>query len=245
MKKFTKVCLIIAAIGGGLGVICIIAALACGLTWGRFQAMVYDGEFTWGPRLGWIQDVEERITGDYHSESSADDYDTENSNVFKDCRNLDVEIGAGQLVIERDDVEDVVVKESGGLGTEVKKDGRTLKIESAVSFGGEDGTITILLPEDQEFHEVDLEVGAGQIDASGLAAKDYNISVGTGEVLMSLPETETDYSYNIECGMGTVTLGENSYSGLGTERKIHNDGAGGEMDIECGAGNVEISFEEE
>ena len=246
MKKFTKVCLIIAAIGGGVGVICIIAAMACGLSWGRFQSMVYDGQFTWGPRWGWIEDIEDHFSiRDNDSQSADDDYDGENSNIFKDCRNLDVEIGAGQLVIERDDVAEVTVKESGNLGTEMKKSGRTLKIESAISFGGEDGTITILLPEDQEFNEVDLEVETGQIDASGLAAKDYDISVGAGDVTMSLPETETDYSYNIECGVGTVTLGENSYSGLGTERKIRNDGASGAMDIECGAGNVEISFEEE
>ena len=35
-----------------------------------------------------------------------------------------------------------------------------------------------------------------------------------------------------------------SYSGLGTAKKIKNENAEYEMDIECGVGTIDFSFEE-
>ena len=48
MKRFTKVALIIAAVVGGIGICCLVGAVAKGLTWRMFANMVTDGRFSFG-----------------------------------------------------------------------------------------------------------------------------------------------------------------------------------------------------
>lgn len=90
--------------------------------------------------------------------------------------------------------------------------------------------------------ELDLECGAGEADLYGDALKKVKIECGVGTVSYSAAGSREDYDYEVECGIGSVTVGDDTYSGLGSERKIHNGGSR-KMEIECGIGAVDVSFD--
>lgn len=90
--------------------------------------------------------------------------------------------------------------------------------------------------------EVDLECGAGEADLYGEITKEIKIECGVGKVHYTAEGSQEDYDYEVSCGIGSVTVGGDSYSGLGGERKISNGGSK-KMEIECGIGLVDVSFD--
>lgn len=90
--------------------------------------------------------------------------------------------------------------------------------------------------------ELSLECGAGEADLYGDVLREAKIECGIGTVNYTAAGSQEDYNYEVECGIGSVTVGEETYSGLGSERKINNGGSR-KMEIECGIGLVEVSFD--
>lgn len=90
--------------------------------------------------------------------------------------------------------------------------------------------------------ELDLECGAGTADLYGDVQKEAKIECGVGQVTYTAEGSQADFDYKVNCGIGSVTVGDDSYSGLGSERKISNGGSK-KMEIECGIGLVDVSFE--
>lgn len=243
MKKFTKVSLIIAAVAAGVGLISLIGAFGMGLTWGNFRTMVRDNEFSFGiGKWQWIHNIDDYLDDEHHAEVSVDGSD-EGFYEFEDCRNLDVEIDAGTLQIAYGDVDNIQVTRSNTVGFEAKVKGHTLKIESGFGVNSGKGSIQVILPRDMALNEVDLEVAAGIAELDMLDMKKLSVDVGAGQFKADLPGTENDYNYEIECGAGHVEIGESSYGGLVTERKVRNPGANKKVEIDCGVGEVLIDFE--
>lgn len=90
-------------------------------------------------------------------------------------------------------------------------------------------------------NELNAQCGAGKIELSGIANGDADIEVGVGSITYETSGTEKDYNYDIQCDIGNVKVGAESYSGLGTEKKVVN-GAPKEMDISCGVGEIIVTF---
>ena len=90
--------------------------------------------------------------------------------------------------------------------------------------------------------EMDLECGAGEAVLYGDALREAKIECGVGTVRYTASGSQEDYNYEVECGIGSVTVGGDTYSGLGSEHKIHNGGSK-KMEIECGIGLVDVSFD--
>lgn len=95
----------------------------------------------------------------------------------------------------------------------------------------------------KDFIASDLEVGcgAGQSILSGTVNGSADIECGVGEAKLALNGNEHEYDYQLKCDVGQITVGDNKYSGLGNEKHINN-GTGNEIDIDCGVGNVEVTF---
>lgn len=91
--------------------------------------------------------------------------------------------------------------------------------------------------------ECDVEVGAGEIDLEGIDAEKISGECGIGSLTLGVKGSEKDYNYSLECGIGDITIGSESYSGLGREKDIQNPGAVRELDLECGMGEIDVSFE--
>ena len=89
-----------------------------------------------------------------------------------------------------------------------------------------------------------IEIGAGQVTISELDAKTLDAEVGVGKLNAALIGKETDYGYSLDCGIGSVKIGSNSYNGLGTSQSVNPPKADRFMDVECGIGEVNITFME-
>lgn len=255
MKRFTKITLIIAGIMASLGTVCIIIACSMGLNWNILSDMVQDGKFSY--QLG--NGLHFGITNNTGSSSHMEPVE-----IRETCDNLDIEFGAGSLEICYADVEYILIEPDYVKHFSAYVEDNTLYIEGGLEVNSNsNAALTITLPNNKSLKTIDLEIGASEASASGLTAdaliievgagsaeftelnvQTLDIEVGVGELTVEAVGKESDYSYSVECGIGTVSIGDNTYSGVGTSHDIEQPSATRFIDIECGIGEVEIEFTE-
>ncbi len=160
--------------------------------------------------------------------------------------------------LPKDTVLDKIDLEFGAADVKVETPLRAGEVELAMGAGSIQGENAEYL---LDASKLTLEVGAGEMDLSGIRTKklDAECGVGTlalknvtmeecslecgiGSLELSVNGRQEDFDYKIDCGIGKVALGSASYSGLGRSKTIDND-AGGRMDIDCGIGEVVVSFQ--
>ena len=112
----------------------------------------------------------------------------------------------------------------------------TDKIEIEVGAGN--GTFDSL-----ESKSLKAEAGMGTMAATRVSTEDISMECGMGEIEFHVVGKESDYSYQMKCGIGTIEVGDSSYSGLAGEKKIKNPGSK-KMDVECGMGSIFVHFSE-
>ena len=88
---------------------------------------------------------------------------------------------------------------------------------------------------------LEAECGAGQLVLEGRASEKAKLECGAGEVIYTVPGVREDYNYEMECDVGEIEIGGDSYSGLGVERKEDN-GSPHLIEAECRMGRIEILF---
>lgn len=272
MKKFTKIALILAVVLFSVGLVSVIGSFAMGLTWDSLGNMVDRGKFSFD-----FSDDDEQLYFDINEEKedtaqdnmpSQEKEDNSFSTVQDEFHSLDIEFGYGMLEIQYGDVEKIQIKQKDVDKYRCYVAEGSLHIEGnqkiKINNSNHDGEITIVVPKNMVFQEVDLEVGAGKADVAGLKANQVDIELGAGEMNVTGLDTkkfdaktgagklyaelvgkQNDYSYELECGIGQLKIGESSYSGLKTEQKISNQGAERFVDIECGVGEIIIKFQEQ
>lgn len=201
---------------------------------------------------------------------------------FEGLTNLEVDASLDEIIIKEYDGTGIQVEtDDRNDRVRVRQEGSTLKIKSLTKEGA---VITVYYPSKTEFHEWDLEVGAGSIYIENdlsvneldievgagelisegvLTVREMNIDVGAGDVNIHALDAavleaecgmgkleinavgqESDYSYNVECGMGSLTVGDNNYSGISEEHRVSNANAKKRMELECGMGEINVSFAE-
>ena len=90
---------------------------------------------------------------------------------------------------------------------------------------------------------VEATVGAGDLDMEGSLAQNMNLECGVGDANVLLQGSETDYNYTVDCGLGSVDIGDSiGFSGVASSRSIDN-GSSRQIGIVCGVGDVTLSFE--
>lgn len=249
MKKFTKIAVVISAILIVVGLICLAISFGLGFTGRDFSNMVDNGKFNFALNMIGRWDKEQGF----------------NEELQEPFRNLDIELGAGVLELTYGDVEEVQVQQNNIFGLECYVEDMTLHIEAGPSLGihGTNETLQIVIPREQEFEQVDLEVGAGNAKLQGLMANTMDIEVGAGEVsitnldvkhlnaetgagklFVEMVGEESNYGYDVECGIGELKVGGNSYGGVSNSQHISNPGAERHMNLECGIGKIEVVFAE-
>ena len=129
---------------------------------------------------------------------------------------LEIEMGAGTVYLNRD-IETEKLSVEMGAGEFDSKNPVTAK-------------------------EADLEIGTGSMTFADLSARKTDGECGLGELDLTLTGTQEDYNYDLECGVGNLEVGSDSYSGLGREKSISYTGADRKVDLECGMGNVSVNF---
>lgn len=93
-----------------------------------------------------------------------------------------------------------------------------------------------------ESKDLRMTAGAGEIctDKISGAEKAY-IKCGMGTLSTVLEGKEADYSFAIKCGVGTIDVGDTSFSGIAGKKKIENPGSR-KINVECGMGTVNVGF---
>lgn len=271
MKKFTKVMLIIAGVLASVGVICVVVAFAMGLTTNHFIKMIQDGRFSFDAgdfHISYDDDWKDDFEGETLGTEN-EDGESVDGEIREVCANIDLEFGAGILEISYADVDYIQVKQTNipNLKASVKNDTLVIRDETNIHVdidGVEDRRLTILIPREMKFEDVELQIGASKADISNICAKNFELEVGAGQaniadlkvekldvkagvgqVNIELNGVQSEYNYRVECGIGHVVVGKSSYSGLGSEDNVKFEGATKEINVECGIGEVRIGFQDE
>lgn len=92
--------------------------------------------------------------------------------------------------------------------------------------------------------QTDIEAGVGTVELTDLDADYIEAECGVGMMSLDVAGRKEDYNYRISCGVGSVLLGEDEFTGLGSTKKVDNNGASRKMQLECGMGTLEVDFEE-
>lgn len=100
-----------------------------------------------------------------------------------------------------------------------------------------------LILEDIRAKEFNLKVGAGNAEIDGLDAENTGVSCGVGNIDLEMRGRETDYNYQIKCGVGSIYVNREGYTALGKDHKIDNN-ASKDIDLDCGVGNITLETEE-
>ena len=91
-------------------------------------------------------------------------------------------------------------------------------------------------------NDISVEVGTGNVEISELDMHDLEVDCGIGNVDLDILGKEADYNYEISCAAGNVDIGDSSYSGIGHDKNITNPNAKGDMELNCGVGNITVNF---
>ena len=150
----------------------------------------------------------------------------------KEFRNIDIEIGAGQLeadLLTAEDVEMMI-----GAGSIIVD--KFVCEKGKVSVGAGEAII-----KEGVAGKLDLDVGLGDLQYDGSLGGDLDADCGMGNMDIRLDSREEDYNYQIDVGMGDISVGNSSYGGMAQSKDIDHD-ADADMDLDCGMGSIKIKF---
>lgn len=128
---------------------------------------------------------------------------------------LTMSIGAGELTL--DDVHCDDLSAEIGAGTTTIKNGQTI--------------------------DAAFDIGMGTLTYKGYINENLNAEVGMGSIDLQLWDSQDNHNYELECSMGTITLGQKEYGGIAFETKIDN-GVDSDYILECDMGSINITFED-
>lgn len=136
------------------------------------------------------------------------------SNPSSSYTHVKTEVGAGKLMTEGLQVEDLIEIEVGAGSAELK---------------------------DFRAKKANLECGVGTMHMRGSVDGDIDINCGVGTIEMDLDAVENDYNYHIDCAVGSVVINGSKRGGLFSSRSsVASPNAKGNINLECGVGKIEL-----
>lgn len=166
---------------------------------------------------------------------------------------ISIDFGAGKLSAGYLRAKEIEINAGAGKCT---FEGLEASEEIELSMGAGKITTGVLIAK-----EAKLDIAAGDLDVDDAKVSRYTeatVSMGSaklkgtftgelkadcsmGNLKFILDGAEDDYNYDIECGMGTVKIGDKSYSDLADDREIDNGGRS-TVEINCAMGTVDVDF---
>ncbi len=258
MKRFTKICLMLSLIFFSIGIVLCIAGFCSGYSVSAFVEDVKAGRFSVGAEK--VVEVFQECVDPENFEGD------EGTQSFTGVKELEVEADAASLRVlayDGGEIQVEAVKPTENYQCRQKKD--KLVIEDKDHSGSyflshPTPEITVYLPRgltltsltvesgmgDMELtgvrcEKLSIENGMGNLEFTGEIQKKGEIDCGMGNAELTLAGKKEDYAVEISCGMGSVELDGESYSGLGTDKKINKD-AEKKLELENGMGNITVEF---
>lgn len=69
----------------------------------------------------------------------------------------------------------------------------------------------------------EVSVGMGSVRLNGDVTERLDGECSMGELKLTLAGMQTDFDYDLSCGMGELKVGDDSYNGLAQEKQINNN----------------------
>jgi hypothetical protein len=148
--------------------------------------------------------------------------------------NLDIILDAGTIKADNLSAQNADI--SVGAGS-LKIDELTAGNKSSYSIDtGE------LIINDLYARDTNMNCGVGNLRASGVITGDNYVTCGIGNVDLDMDGDEEDYNYSIDCGIGTVIINSNTYSGVNSKTKKNNN-AENSFTLDCGIGKISLNIQ--
>lgn len=250
MRKFTKICLVTAAVFLIAGVALCAVGAAFGATLGAARSATETTQVgKLAERISQLSDWEVWSWDTDYSES----YDVTDAYSYeKDAvKNLDISINAGTFTVGESKSDEVKVNVYLKNGTvDCGLDGDTLRIEDKTNnyaLKNRHVEIELLLPEGMEFDDVNIDVAAGEVtsESQSFAADTLTVNVDAGEAVVE--NFTADKSVKASVGAGNIELSDMKTKYLSLDCGVGEINATGEVtgDIEgdCGVGELSIGVQ--
>lgn len=272
MSRLLKTGLIAALVSFALGLGFLIAALALGATWAAFAEDMDAGGFN---PLSALRAKDEKKGVQYYSAKDVDSLDIEFGKgrlellrtdedeiavqiVSAPSRTITSEVRGGTLKISS---KDSALRKNSTLRVYLPE--RTYFEKASLKLGAADALAEIL---EADRLEVELgagifqgdeiysdkstwEIGVGELDLEYLDCADVEIDCGMGCASVCMADSKEDYTFDISCGMGDVQIGDDHFSvgdhTLRSRDLDEGEDAEGKIDISCGMGTVDFTFDQE
>lgn len=178
---------------------------------------------------------------------------------FTGVTSVSADLGIGDLIIKTEG-DKFIVKADKVYGFDARvKNGKLIVESGSISFGKSmgDAAIEIILPEGFEVDKLDLELGVGKAEVRDLVCDRANIDMGTGSILtknfdanyckvdsgigeveLNFSDAKENYELVLDKGIGSVSVDGEDYD----EDDFDKSNADKKIDIDCGIGEVKVSF---
>lgn len=143
-----------------------------------------------------------------------------------------LDLGAGSLTVDN--------LQTGNLGAYVGA-GQIVFHELHADQAILDCGMGQLVVDDFYSRTVDATVGMGSLRLTGEVTERLTGECSMGELKATLTGEQTDFNYDLNCGMGELKIGDDSYNGLAQEKQINNN-ASKTMELNCSMGSLVVEF---
>lgn len=145
---------------------------------------------------------------------------------------VDLDIGMGTLTVNGLQANDLYAAVGMGKGTMTG-----VAVSGDATFSADMGELTVT---GSVGGDATLSAGMGQLDYQGPLGGLVEMDCGMGELTVTTPQP-AQYGYTVDCGMGTVSIGGNKYSGLSSDVTVDSS-ALPFFSINCGMGTAKVAF---
>ncbi len=146
--------------------------------------------------------------------------------------NTSLDLGAGSMNVEELQTNNLEANVGAGKMTFSKLNADQTTLDCGA------GQMTV-----EEFNSrvTEVSVGMGSVRLTGDVTGSLTGECSMGELKATLAGAQTDFNYDLSCGMGEMKVGDDSYNGMANEKQIDNQAAK-DMQLECAMGSVIVEF---
>lgn len=162
-------------------------------------------------------------------------------------REWEIDMGAGCIIIEEKEEADGYLDVSvEGIGNcDYKIEGDTLSMEGfkgiVINGNNSENVITVKLPKDYRFKEIDAKIGAGIMNISDISTDSLDGEIGAGELLLNRIDVG---EISMEIGAGRMEASEiearDAELSVNVGECIYKGSITGNLEADCDMGNMEL-----
>lgn len=252
MKKFAKGCLLTAISMFFIGIIILIICIIIGggslFHYLKNEALPHD-TFTnlFDDTAVTFHNGETHIDFSKHHQTHSGKHENMQVATISEIKNLDIDFGGGMCIISESSDEFFHIYSDNANEFQYYKENNTLYLKGfdEITLGiqtNDCNTVYLDIPKNFSFENIDIELGAGYLQAHSLTASDnINLEVGAGELTTSSLNAD---SFTLGLGAGNVEIKNgtinNSELSVGFGNMTYHGKINRDLTAECGMGNLEL-----